>query len=72
MIGWIAAGLSIIGCITNIFKLKICWFFWTLGALGMIYINYNLGHWDQTVLWVCYVPMNIYGYYQWRRDERNK
>jgi len=69
MIGWIFAGISIIGCLLNINKIIWCWLVWTVASIGMTIINYNAGRWDQMTAWGVYIPMNIYGYYQWRKDE---
>lgn len=70
MLDWIFAGISFIGCILNIKKNIYCWPIWTIASIGFAIDHYYNGKWALMIYFATYIPMNIYGYLIWRKDER--
>lgn len=70
MIPWVFSTIGIIGTIFNIYKHKSCFIFWAISNLGFIVYFVYVGFWSQVALFVVNLLAAIWGYFQWRKDER--
>lgn len=68
-IQWIAIFLSFLGIYLNIKKIKWSFIIWTIGNLIWIYINFISGLPVQSLLFIGYSVVNLYGFYKWRKNE---
>ena len=77
LLAWLSTILSMLGYIYNIKKNKICFLFWEIGTIGMIY-NFIFGNPDTMVyyavafLFAFYGIMNIVGYLKWNSEEKEQ
>ena len=69
IIGWVGTILMFTGSIINIYKHTWCWPLWIIGGFAIIYQSVILGSWNILVLQALYMPLNIIGWLQWRRDD---
>jgi len=63
---------SVLAAFLNIKKLKVCFIIWTIANLGQISVIlfYKVvGFYGQLPLWIVFSLLNIYGYYEWRKEE---
>lgn len=51
-------------------ELKVCWIFGTIGSLLATYVFYSTGYFSETILYLFYSVVGIYGYIYW--DKKNK
>ena len=72
IIGWTGTILMLIGSIINIYKHTWCWPAWITGGALIIVQAMILGTWNIMVMQLTYMPLNIYGWYTWRRDNENR
>lgn len=49
-----------------------CWFFGIAGSLVSIYLFYSLGLYSESILYVYYVVIGVYGYFLWKKKEAQK
>lgn len=70
MITWIFSIIGIIGSVLNIFKYKSCFILWEISNIGFIFYFIYVGFWSQVVLFAVNFLGAIWGYIQWRKDER--
>lgn len=69
MIGWFGTALMFGGSVLSIYKHKACWPMWILGGLGIIYQSFMIFNWSILALQLMYMPLNIWGWNQWRQDD---
>ena len=62
---------GVTGAIFNIYKKKICFVIWTLHQIAWIALAIH--HQTYIVIFspLFFIGTNIYGYYKWRKDEKN-
>jgi hypothetical protein len=68
-IGWVGTILMFGGSILSIYKHKACWHLWILGGIGIIIQSVVQTNWNILALQVLYMPLNIWGWMQWRIDD---
>lgn len=69
IIGWVGTVLMLIGSIINIYKHTMCWPLWILGGTAIIVQSLMIASWNIVVMQSIYMPLNIIGWLQWRRDD---
>lgn len=51
----------------------ICWFFGISGSLVSIFLFYRTGLYSESILYVYYVVIGVYGFFHWKRSsQKNK
>lgn len=68
IIGWSGTILMLIGSIINIYKHTWCWPIWILGGALIIIQSVMIGSWNIVTMQLAYMPLNLFGWYQWRSD----
>jgi nicotinamide mononucleotide transporter len=68
MLDWIAVALSIGGCYLNAKKKLICWPIWFLSGVIWIVYWYPKREWAAITTTVIYCILNVYGYFEWKKD----
>jgi hypothetical protein len=71
IIGWAGTVLMLLGSIINIYKHTLCWPVWIAAAFCLIVQGIILGTWNIVVMQSVYIPINLYGWKQWRIDNEN-
>lgn len=71
IVGWIGTVLMFGGSILSIYKHKACWMLWVLGGLAIIYQSIVIFSWNILLLQILYMPLNVWGWMQWRIDDGN-
>jgi len=71
MIEWIATILSVIGVILNAHQNKISWPVWLIANCFWMYIFFVNKQWGAFTTFTAYQICNIYGWYMWKKKERN-
>ena len=66
---WIFVGISFFACILNVFKNKLCWWLWILAGIGFILQAYLEKNVPMVVLWITYLFVDLYGYYEWSKQD---
>ena len=68
--------LEVIAVILNLIYLFLlireqnsCWFFGISGSIVSIYIFYSIGLYSESILYIYYVVIGIYGYLLWKKKE---
>lgn len=71
---WIFVELSLLACILNVFKNKLCWIVWIIAGLGFGVNAAINGDTPMIILWLTYILLDAYGYSEWsrREDEEEK
>ena len=64
---WILTGLSLIGVVLNIKKLKVCFLVWAVTNITWAIVDFKAGLVAQGVLFVIYTGLAVYGFLAWRR-----
>ena len=72
IIGWAGTILMLVGSIINIYKHDFCWPIWIVGGTLIICQAMVIGTWNIVTMQLAYMPLNAYGWYQWRRDCENR
>lgn len=67
---WIFVAISFIAFLFNVFKNKICFLIWEISTLGFIAHFYLCKDWPFFALWLFYLFTNLYGYFEWQRQEK--
>ena len=65
---WIVTGLSIVGTILNIKRLKCCFIVWLATNFIWCIYDYYIGNFPQAVLFAVYVVLAIWGIYEWYKN----
>jgi len=68
MVSWIALALSVIGIFLNAKKIIWCWPVWIVSNIFWIIHTVNAGDTAATVLWFVFLASNMYGAYEWNKD----
>ena len=71
-IGWIGTVLMFGGSLLSIYKHKMCWLLWILGGAAIIIQCVSIQSWNLVVMQIMYMPLNVWGWIQWRNDETNR
>ena len=69
---WIVTGLSIVGTILNIKRLKCCFIVWLATNFIWCIYDYYIGNFPQAVLFAVYVVLAIWGIYEWYKNAPEK
>jgi nicotinamide riboside transporter PnuC len=59
----------LIGTILNVYKKRICFYFWLVGNISLCVINFYTGSYAQALLWGVYAGISIWGLIQWGKPE---
>lgn len=68
----IAVVLNLIYLVLLIKERISCWFFGILGSIVSIYLFYSIGLYSESILYIYYVAIGIYGYLLWKKKEDEK
>lgn len=49
-----------------------CWYFGIAGSALSIYLFYSIGLYSESILYIYYVFVGIYGYFLWKKKENEK
>ena len=71
IIGWAGTVLMLSGSIINIYKHTMCWPIWILGGAAIITQSLIIGSWNIVTMQLIYMPLNVIGWIQWRKDNEN-
>lgn len=66
----IAVVLNLIYLILLIKEQIACWFFGVLGSIVSIYLFYSIGLYSESILYIYYVFIGIYGYQLWKKKKK--
>jgi hypothetical protein len=72
IIGWSGTILMLVGSIINIYKHTWCWPVWIAGGTLIICQSMVIGTWNIVTMQLAYMPLNAYGWIQWRNDETKR
>jgi len=72
LLGWIATAISIIGILLNAKKNMWCWPVWLVSNVLWVTYFIILANPQSITLWVVFSLFNVYGWIQWRKDEKLK
>jgi nicotinamide riboside transporter PnuC len=64
---WILAGLSIVGVVLNIRKLRSCFYVWAATNFAWAAVDLWHGVWAQAALQVIYFALALWGILAWRK-----
>jgi hypothetical protein len=68
---WFMSALSMFGCWLNIKKKASCWLVWEGTAVGFsVYFIFVLRDWGSAMIWLFYIFFDLYGWREWKRDEK--
>ena len=67
---WVVTGLSILGTVLNIKKVKWCFWIWLFTNLSWCIYDIVINNYAQAVLFAVYTGLAIYGIVEW--SKRNK
>lgn len=68
----IAVVLNLIYLILLIKEQIVCWFFGISGSIVSIYLFYSIGLYFESILYIYYVFIGIYGYQLWKKKNQPK
>ena len=68
----IAVVLNLIYLILLIKEKIACWFFGISGSIVSIYLFYSIGLYSESILYIYYVVIGIYGYQLWKKKNKSK
>ena len=68
IIGWLGTIFMLLGSITNIYKHLSCWPLWIIGGALIILQAIMQFNWNILVMQLIYMPLNIYGWIEWRNN----
>jgi len=71
-LGWIIAGVNIIGAVLNARLNRICFLFFLMSSISWIFYNVYTKTYEQIPLWVFFTATNIYGLYYWSKTKSKK
>lgn len=69
IIGWFGTLIMLAGSIFSIYKHILCWPAWIAGGACIIIQGITLGTWNIVALQLLYIPIDLIGWYQWRKDD---
>jgi nicotinamide riboside transporter PnuC len=65
---WAVAILDIIGVVVNIRQNRWGFFIWIFTNLFLAGINYNIGQYAQSVLFLVYFIFSVWGWFAWKKE----
>jgi len=68
-LAWLFSVISIVACWFNIRKKKVCFIIWCVSNVGFLWLNFVTKLYGQIPLWVVFTLLNVYGYFQWAKEE---
>lgn len=68
----IAVVLNLIYLILLIKEYIACWFFGVTGSIVSIYLFYSIGLYSESILYIYYVIIGIYGYRLWKKKNNSE
>ena len=71
-LGWIIAGVNIIGAVLNARLNRICFLFFLMSSISWVFYNVYTKTYEQIPLWVFFTATNIYGLYYWPKAKSRK
>ena len=72
VLGYIAAFVSFIAILLNARKNIWCWPIFLLSNVLWIYYSYMEGDIPSILLWSMFSGANVFGWYTWHKDSKNK
>ena len=66
---WFITIFSLIGVVLNIYKKKSCFIIWAFTNFAWMIIDWTYGLYAQSVLFLIYFILAIWGLYKWKKDE---
>jgi hypothetical protein len=70
LLGWLATSLILLGYYLNAKQDTSSWIVWFVGNLCMLVYSIFISAWPQVGLAVALLCLNVYGYIEWRKNER--
>ena len=70
IIGWIGTALILLGYYLNAHKKTSSWMVWFTGNTAMLLYSLNIMAWPQFTLAIALMILNIYGWLNWSKDDR--
>jgi nicotinamide riboside transporter PnuC len=68
---WVVTGLSILGTVLNIKKVKWCFWVWLFTNLSWCIYDVIIKNYAQSVLFAVYTGLAIYGIVEWSKRKKN-
>jgi nicotinamide riboside transporter PnuC len=68
---WVVTGLSILGTVLNIKKVKWCFWIWLFTNLSWCIYDVIIKNYAQAVLFAVYTGLAIYGIVEWSKRKKN-
>lgn len=62
--------VSLIGILLNAKKNILCWPIWLASNAGWIVYSIIQRDVPQVILWIAFSAFNVYGWMQWKKDEK--
>lgn len=72
ILGYSSFAVSIIGILLNAKKNILCWPVWLVSNAGWIVYSVCQGDFPQVLLWITFSVFNVYGWIQWRKDQKKE
>lgn len=69
---WILTIIALLGTVTNIKKLKICFIFWTITNIGWLIYDINQKLYSRALLDLVQLVLAIIGWFEWNRKEQDE
>jgi nicotinamide mononucleotide transporter len=66
----VSVAFSLLYLVLLIKEKKICWFFGIAGSLLSIFLFYRIHLYSESILYIYYVIIGVYGYYLWDKNEK--
>ncbi len=68
-IGWIITALSILGVVLNIYKMRTCFYIWSVTNFAWMIIDWRAGLYSQSALFAVYFVLAIWGIIKWKSSD---
>jgi nicotinamide riboside transporter PnuC len=68
---WVVTGLSILGTVLNIKKVKWCFWIWLFTNLSWCIYDMVIKNYAQATLFAVYTGLAIYGIVEWSKRKKN-
>ncbi len=69
---WALTGLSLIGVVMNIRKMRACFAIWAVTNASWAVVDYNAGLYAQSTLFGVYFALSLWGIWEWRHKKDNE
>lgn len=72
LLTWLLAGLSLIGTWLNIKKQSMCFGIWCITNASWTMYDFTIGAYAQSILFLIYTLLAIYGLYEWKYKKNKR